>query len=289
MKNQQPEVADHANGPDWDALRSVAAGQAGFFTAAQASERGFSQQLLSKHARSGTLERHLRGIYRLAHYPPGEHEDLVVAWLWSGGRALVSHESALQLHGLSDAMPARIHLTMPEEDRGVRRVVPPSYVLHHADVARFERTWIGAVPVTTPARTVRDVAASFGDPDLVRQAIDQGAVQRRLFTVWDVVAAIEYARSFDSVGWRVFPDAIADLGDAWAVHPFSGVCSAPPPADWPSLAREAASRHGGRIYSQRLFEGTRTLHVHVAWPMPGPSSDAVHALRVELGEAFGWR
>lgn len=192
----QPKVEFQGGaGPDWSAVRVLAAGQEGHFTVAQAVARGFSEQLLSKHAAAGNLERPLRGIYRLAHFPPGENEDLVVAWLWSGEEAVVSHESALQLHGLSDAMPSRIHLSLPTAQRARRRVVPPLYALHFADLGPQDRAWIGAVPVTTPRRTVLDVAAAHGDAGLVKQAVDEG-LHRGLFRVWDVVPAIEYAQGF---------------------------------------------------------------------------------------------
>ncbi len=182
-------------GPNWSTLRVLAAGQAGHVTAAQATAHGFSPQLLSKHAAAGNLTRPLRGIYRLADFPPGENEDLVVAWLWSGEEAVVSHESALQLHALSDAMPSRIHLTLPSTERARRRVVPPLYALHFADLDPADRTWIGPVPLTTQARTVLDVAAAHGDPAIVRQAVDEG-IRRGLFRVWDVVPAVDYAQGF---------------------------------------------------------------------------------------------
>ncbi len=286
-QKSQPPV-DVPDSPDWPGLRALAAGQAGYFTAAQAAERGFSAQLLSKHAASGTLERPLRGIYRLAHFPPGEHEDLVVAWLWSGGLAVVSHESALQLHELSDAMPARIHLTLPLDESGRRRVVPDTYVLHFADLADADRAWVGPVAVTTPVRAVLDVAAANGDAGLVAQAIDQG-IDRELFRLWDVVPAVEYARSFDTPHWRVFPEAVADLGDSWFMRGASGICARRPPADWPRLARETAERHGGRVYWQMYHPRTGTMGLHVAWSQPGPDAAVEGALRQDFAEVFEWR
>jgi predicted transcriptional regulator of viral defense system len=58
------------------------------------------------------------GLYRLTSLPPGEHDDLVRLTLWSRNRqdepqAVVSHESALVLHNLSELLPAEIHLTVP--------------------------------------------------------------------------------------------------------------------------------------------------------------------------------
>lgn len=53
--------------------------QAGYFTTKQAADAGYSSQLLLKHLRAGRVARTLRGIYRLAHFPAGEHEELVTA------------------------------------------------------------------------------------------------------------------------------------------------------------------------------------------------------------------
>ncbi len=57
----------------------------------QAAEAGFSSQLLLNHIRAGRVTRTRRGIYRLVHFPAGEHEELVVAWLWSYRAGVVSH------------------------------------------------------------------------------------------------------------------------------------------------------------------------------------------------------
>lgn len=174
--------------PDWPSLREVAFGQAGCFSVDQARQAGFSPQLLSKHV-GGQLERPLRGVYRLAHLPASSDEEFVVAWLWSNREAVISHESALRFYDLSDTLPNRIHLTMPTSTS--RRRIPPLYRPHHATVDPRDRSWIGPVPVTTPARSVIDVANLNGDPDIVEQAIHDG-IYRRLFRARDVAVAFVY-------------------------------------------------------------------------------------------------
>lgn len=297
-KTQSSIEKGEPTGPDWTTLRLVAAGQAGFFTAAQAAETGFSQQLLSMHTTRGRFQRPLRGIYRFADFSRIERpltpveraqDDLVVAWLWSGSRGVVSHESALLLHDLSDAFPARIHITLPTEDTSRRREVPPSFILHFADLATSDQVWMGPIPVTTPARTVLDVAAGHGDADLIQQAIDQG-IRRGAFRLWDVVPAVVYASSFDKPGWRVSSEAVTDLGDAWCMYAFSGIRPAAPPTDWPTLAREVVERHDGRLYDQAYHPRTGTLSVYVVWPIDkGPTGSMVAALHQELQAELGWR
>lgn len=167
--------------PAWQALYDVAASQEGLFTTRQAAAAGYSDPLLAHHQKAGRIARIRRGIYRLVHFPPGEHEDLVAAWLWADAAGVLSHQTALSLHGLSDSMPAQIHLTLPTDWQQRRLRVPKGLALHYAEVPAKERTWAGAVPVTSIRRTLNDCAGSSLSPDLLRQAARQ-ALTRGLVT-----------------------------------------------------------------------------------------------------------
>jgi len=180
--------------PDWDSLYAVAEAQDGQFTTAQAAEAGYSPQLLTKYLKSGRIVRTTRGVYRLVHFPAGEHEDLVTIWLWSQQQGVFSHETALMLHALSDALPSTIHLTLPHAWRHRRLRTPhPRLVLHHADVGPL--AWSGAIPITTAARTVIDCAAAAVAPDLVEQALREG-LARGLFQADEIVDAMSYVGAF---------------------------------------------------------------------------------------------
>lgn len=167
--------------PDWDRLFETASGQEGYFTTKQGASAGYSSQLLLKHIRAGRVARARRGIYRLVHFPAGEHEELVTAWLWSEQAGVISHQTALALHGLSDALPAHVHLTLPDAWQKRRFRVPADVVLHHADVPADDRTWFGAVPTTNPRHTLNDCARDGLSPELLRQAAQQ-ALRRGLVT-----------------------------------------------------------------------------------------------------------
>src|SRR5690606_29791935 len=108
----------------------------------------------------GRIARVRRGVYRLVHFPAAEHEDLVAAWLWSEQVGVVSHQSALGLHGLSDALPVQLHLTVPHAWRARRFRRPEHVVLHFADVAPADCAWAGPVPITSVIRTLNDCAAA---------------------------------------------------------------------------------------------------------------------------------
>ena len=170
-----------AKGPDWDRLFETAAGQSGYVTTRQAAEAGYSTHLLRKHIHAGRVTRPQRGIYRLVHFPVGEHEELVTACSDQSQAGVVSHQTALSLHGLSDVLPAQVHLTLPEAWRRRRFRVPAGVVLHHADVAPEERSWFGPVPATSASRTLSDCAKSGLSPELLRQAAQQ-ALRRGLVT-----------------------------------------------------------------------------------------------------------
>ena len=144
----------HSTRPSSKSLNALAYRQAGYFTAAQAVEAGYSHQAQRHHVDAGNWDRVSRGLFRLAAWPD-EPEDAYIPWgLWAGGRATVSHATALRVHDLSDADPARVHLTVPPGFRGRR----DGAVLHHPPLERAEVEDRGGWRVTAPVRTVVDCA-----------------------------------------------------------------------------------------------------------------------------------
>ena len=79
-------------------LIALAASQSGYFTAAQALAAGYSYAGQRYHAHRGNWLRVDRGIYRLPEWPATAHEDLVRWALWSRGRAVASHDTALSVY-----------------------------------------------------------------------------------------------------------------------------------------------------------------------------------------------
>lgn len=166
-------MPDKTTRPDRGSLDRLAYAQEGYFTSAQAATMGFSAQLLAHHAHGGRFERVRRGLYRLRDYPTAPHEETRAAWLAMKDHAVVTHESGLELHGLSDVIADRVHLTVPREARGMR--VPPGVALHTtttplsgADVTRRH-----GMLVTSPARTIVDAAATGTAPEQIEAAIEQ--------------------------------------------------------------------------------------------------------------------
>jgi predicted transcriptional regulator of viral defense system len=185
--------------PDWNRLYETAAAQEGLFTTKQGAEAGYSPQLLVHYVHTGKFLRVRRGIYRLVHFPAGEHEELVAAWLWSEQAGVISHQTALALHRLSDALPAHVHLTLPSDWRSRRFRVPADVVLHHATIPLEDRAWFGAVPTTTPRRSLNDCASDGLSPELLQQAAQQ-ALRRGLVTKVELVEVEETLKPFGGLG-----------------------------------------------------------------------------------------
>ncbi len=147
------------------ALTAVAVDQGGYFTTRQAREAGYGYPHVSYHLSVGNFERAGRGLYRIPAIPATEHDDLVRLWLWSRGRddqpqAAVSHQTALALHELAEFIPTRIHLTVPPS---FRRTPPEECVLHKIALTPTDTQEASCIRLTTPLRTLEDVAA---DPSL---------------------------------------------------------------------------------------------------------------------------
>jgi predicted transcriptional regulator of viral defense system len=176
-----PRRAADGRIPDWNALYERAAAQDGYLSLEQAGAAGYSPQLLQHYLRVGKLERSLRGVFRLVHFPASDREDLVPTWLWSKREGVFGLQTALVIHELSDALPARHYLIVPETWAKRRVQVPKIVRLYIDDVPRPDWQWFGPVPVTTPLRTLRDCVKHHMPPDIVAQALAQ-AVQRKLIS-----------------------------------------------------------------------------------------------------------
>ena len=100
----------------WAELLATAAAQRGYFTTAQAAERGISRRALTWRAAHGSAERIEYGLYRLPHWPLDPNDDHY-ALQARAPFGTSSHETALRLLGLFDLIPAVIHLTIPEASR----------------------------------------------------------------------------------------------------------------------------------------------------------------------------
>lgn len=167
------------------ALMEIAREQGGYFTAAQALSVSYTYRQQNYHKNRGNWMYIDHGVYRLRTYPESEHEDLIRWSFWSRNRrgefqATVSHDTALAVHELGDVMPGKIHLTVPP---GFRKKATGGYILHTARLDSHDIEHRQGFNVTTPLRTLLDVADSPLSQDLfesaVRDALRRGMVRSK--------------------------------------------------------------------------------------------------------------
>jgi predicted transcriptional regulator of viral defense system len=168
-------------------LYQLAESQGGYFTAKQAVGLGYTSNKRIYHVRAGNWIREHRGIYRLALFPEPERPDLILWWLWSRDRSdrptgVYSHQTALSLHDLTDANPAKLDLTVPTNfRRGVP--IPKVLRLHRGDLQSEDLETLLGVPVTTAIRSIVDVWKEESLPKPVlreafREAMKQGKITK---------------------------------------------------------------------------------------------------------------
>lgn len=108
----------------------------------------------------------------------------MAAWLpLRDAGAVASHESALELHQLSDVIPDAVHLSLPRSERGRRRRAGVRLHTLNRPPEKAEVREIAGLPVTSPERTIVDALESGVQPEQIemalRQALDRGLTTPR--------------------------------------------------------------------------------------------------------------
>jgi very-short-patch-repair endonuclease len=146
------------------AMAALANRQHGVVARDQLVELGLSRNVIARHVQRGRLHRLHRGVYAVGHRALSREAHWMAAVLASGDGAVLSHRSAAALWGIRDSRRATIDVTSPRERRR------PGIDTHHARLAPDEVTMHRAIPVTTPARTLLDLAALLDQHRLARAA-----------------------------------------------------------------------------------------------------------------------
>jgi hypothetical protein len=162
----------------------VARRQAGAFTWAQARTCGVGKATVGRRVRSGRWERPRPGVYVIAGTPRTPVRDLWVAVLAVGPDAVISHETAVRVHGVDGLRSALTTLTAPHGSHHRLR----GLVVHQIDdVARRHRTRVDGLPVVTAARAVVDLGSRLTAARL--GAVADDLVQAGA-TSWPAIGAV---------------------------------------------------------------------------------------------------
>jgi very-short-patch-repair endonuclease len=160
------QIAQHPLDRDVAALAAV---QHGVVSHAQLRRLGLAKSGIERRARTGRLHRVHRGVYAVGHPRLTRHGQYMAAVLACGEGAVISHGSAAVLWRLPWRQGARIDVTVPGRGaRSRRRLV----VVHRARLDPSEATTIDGIPVTSPSRTLIDLA-DRGNRRPLERAIDE--------------------------------------------------------------------------------------------------------------------
>jgi very-short-patch-repair endonuclease len=155
---------------------TIAARQNGRITTKQLKRCGVGKSSIERGVDAGRLHRVHTGVFALGHLAPSRLGDWQAAVLACGDGAVLSHRCAATLMGIRDGVGPRVDVTIPTTS-GRRRT---GIEIHHGPLPGYEvGTW-SDIPVTSPARTMVDLAHLLDEEDDVAWALRQ-LQYRRLF------------------------------------------------------------------------------------------------------------
>jgi very-short-patch-repair endonuclease len=168
-------------------IREIQRRQLGLITATQATAAGMSASAMSRRVTSGVWNRPLPRVYRdgmAAHTP---EQAALAAQLWAGPSATLSFAAAGSLWRLDGVDARKPELWVPDDQAPTSELV----IVHRGSVDPNDVRMMGLIRLTSPARTLIDLAGVLDDEDLnavVEDAIHRGlttapAIARRLETI----------------------------------------------------------------------------------------------------------
>ena len=254
-----------------DELRDLAEQQRGILTSQQLRCCGVSRNTISSKLRLGRWQRIHRGVYATFTGEPGRLAVLWAAALSAGPGAVLSHQTAAELAGLSTVPSELIHVTVPSHRR-VRWT--PGIVIHFSVRALEARHPAKLPPQTRIEETVLDLVDAARTIDVAGAWLTRG-LGSRLTTQAKLRQALKLRAR---IRWRseltelLTPDAagLHSILERRYQHDVE------PPHGLPRASRQVQFRNGDHNeYRDVLYEAYRT-----AVELDG---DATHA-----GDARWW-
>ncbi len=154
-------------------LAHLAARQHGVVERSQLLALGYTDNAIARRVRAGWLVRVHRGVFAVGRQPLTLHGHFLAAVFSAGDRAVLSHFSAAVLWNLLRERGTRVDVTVPGSARRGGRVV----IVHRSLLSPDEVAIRHGIPVTTPVRTMLDLAAVVNDREFER-AMDEAAYLR---------------------------------------------------------------------------------------------------------------
>ena len=165
------------------AIAELATRQHGVVSHAQLSAIGFTRHEIAHRISAGRLHRLHRGVYAVGHRRLSREGRWTAAVLAAGDGAVLSHRAAAALWELRLGNGRRIDVIVGANRRG-----DPRIRIHRAELGANETTTRRGIPVTTPTRTLIDLAATATEPELERALRE--ALYKRLVTTASLASCL---------------------------------------------------------------------------------------------------
>jgi hypothetical protein len=154
-----PERGESVDG----VIATLAAGQHGVVSRTQLLAAGVTARQIHWRLKRQRLHQIYRGVYAVGHEVLSGAAIWMAAVLAAGEGSVLSHWSAATLCRMRRGRGPRSHVTTPR-----RRRNQPRITFHQARLPEDEVTIEQGIPVTTPARTLLDLAPLLPSPTLAR-------------------------------------------------------------------------------------------------------------------------
>jgi very-short-patch-repair endonuclease len=173
-------------------LRAIQARQLGLITRDQALER-VSRPVIERRLADGAWRRVLRGVYSDALIPSSLRQSSLAANLWAGDEAVIGFLAAGTLYDFDGLAAKKPELWTPKSTNARSDLV----VVHRGLVDANDRRMFGPITLTSPARTIIDLAGVLDDEDLT--AVVEDAINRGVTTPMSI------QRCLDRIGGKGRP------------------------------------------------------------------------------------
>jgi hypothetical protein len=233
--------------------RSLIASQAGVISRSQGAEFGLAGEEMRNRVRFADWQRLQRGVYATFSGDLRRESQLWAALLRAGPDAVLSHQTAAELYGLTKQPSSLIHMTVPHDSNPARYSKIPGVVVHRSRIIEATRHPALLPPRTRIEDTVLDLIADMNDPadryDVICRAIGgRLTTTARLWQALDKRSRFPDRREAESALGDAGQGALSNL-ERWYLR---GVERR---HQFPVATRQARIRVGGRsIYLDNLYE-----------------------------------
>jgi very-short-patch-repair endonuclease len=162
-------------------IEKIAKQQHGLIAWRQLERQRITRHQIRRRVRTGQWVRELPGVWRMSWAEPSWIQRVWCASLWAGTDACISHRTAAQLWDFDGVKLDKVEMTGATRQRHGR-----DWLVFHrtAPIPKQMRRIRKGVPLTSPARTLVDLAAVCDD-DVVERAMEH-AFRSRISSVNEV-------------------------------------------------------------------------------------------------------